>query len=197
VADVSGKGADAAMFMARTRSTVRLAHELLERAGAAASPAIVLDAVNRELCQNNRERMFVTLFLGFLDTSTGVMEYVNAGHPLPYRVGSSADVSRIDAKPQRPLGVSASGTYTISSIALEPGHALFVCSDGIADAMNPAGEMYGEARLATALQACAGLPPGQMIQAVKNDVDRFAAGAEAADDITMLAIRWRPQAHVQ
>ncbi|MDO8534104.1 MAG: response regulator, partial [Xanthobacteraceae bacterium] len=85
VGDVSGKGAPAAMFMARTRSLVRIAVELWRRFAAEdTTPARIAEAVNRELYQDNRELMFVTLFLGFLDTRTGVLAYTNAGHPAPH-----------------------------------------------------------------------------------------------------------------
>ena len=193
VADVSGKGADAAMFMARTRSAVRLANELMQQMdGPGTSPAAVLEAVNRELCQNNRERMFVTLFLGFLDMTSGVVEFVNAGHPMPYRLAPSADIQRVDAKPQTPLGVRSSAGYTTHRIQLAPGEALFVCSDGIADATNTAAEMYGEARLEAALGECKLGTPSMIINNIKGAIDAFVAGAPAADDITVLALRWQP-----
>ncbi len=85
VGDVSGKGASAAMFMARTRSLVRITVELWRQWRTdALQPAELLEAVNRELCQNNDERMFVTLFLGLFDTTTGILSFVNAGHPAPH-----------------------------------------------------------------------------------------------------------------
>lgn len=195
VADVSGKGADAAMFMARTRSAVRLANELLHRAGTpSVSPAAVLQAANGELCQNNRERMFVTVFVCFLDVASGLLEYANAGHPLPYRISADGLMSRIDTKPQRPLGVHPSSSYTTHRVALAPGDAVFICSDGIADAMNPTGEMYGESRLEAALAQYGGGTPQHVVETVKQTVDGFVAGAQPTDDITLLMCRWKPEA---
>ena len=87
VGDVSGKGMPAALFMARTKSLIRIATELMrEREGAAASPADIIGRVNRELCQNNNDMMFVTLFFGMLSPETGEVLYCNAGHNPPYRV---------------------------------------------------------------------------------------------------------------
>ena len=101
VGDVSGKGAPAALFMARTRSLVRLAAELCQRfARDHCTPASIAQIVNQELCQDNVDRMFVTCFSGFLDTASGTVAYVNAGHPAPYVSSASGAVDRIRAKPQ-------------------------------------------------------------------------------------------------
>jgi sigma-B regulation protein RsbU (phosphoserine phosphatase) len=194
VADVSGKGADAALFMARTSSSVRLATELFQQLGPASlSPARVLDVVNRELSHNNGECMFVTVFLGFLDMKTGVLEYSNAGHPSPYRLGATVDPLRLPGEPQLPLGIASAGGYETHRVDLAPGEAVFVCSDGIAEAMNGAGEFYGEARLAAALHESRAAAPGAMIASIRSAVEGFAAGAPQADDITMLALRWQPR----
>jgi len=106
VGDVSGKGAPAAMFMARTRSLVRMAAELWRQLSLdAVSLARIAEIVNRELCQNNDERMFVTLFLGMLDTRKGALAYVNAGHPVPCLLRVAGDIEQLDGKPEMPLGV--------------------------------------------------------------------------------------------
>jgi sigma-B regulation protein RsbU (phosphoserine phosphatase) len=120
VGDVSGKGAAAGMFMARTRSLVRMAVvELRPRlSGEERSPAYIAEAVNRELCQDNRERMFVTLFLGFLDVHTGVLTYINAGHPVPYLLRAKGELQKIDGKPQVPLAVRAGARYQTRSVTL-------------------------------------------------------------------------------
>jgi sigma-B regulation protein RsbU (phosphoserine phosphatase) len=195
VADVSGKGADAAMFMARTRSLVRMAIELLQEVGAAdVAPGRVLNTVNRELCQNNREKMFVSIFLGTLDLRTGVLVYANAGHPPPYVIGAAQRVGRISGAPQPPLGIRPATNYTTGALQLELADTLFLCTDGIAEAANAAQDMYGDERLAALLQASSGSCAQAVVARVKDAIDDFAAGAPPADDVTMLALRWRPPA---
>jgi phosphoserine phosphatase RsbU/P len=192
VADVSGKGAPAAMFMARTRSLVRIAVELFQHLGAQTSPQDIAEAVNRELCQDNRERMFVTMFLGFLDTMTGALAYINAGHPPPYLLRAAGDIERIEGKPLAPLGVRCSTVYEGRTVTLERGDAVFVCTDGVAEAMNSSDELFGDPRLVADLRAVRLAAPGTMVQSVKEHIDQFTGAAPKADDVTMLALRWEP-----
>ena len=198
VGDVSGKGAPAALFMARTRSLVRLAAELCQRfARDHCTPASIAQIVNQELCQDNVDRMFVTLFLGFLDTARGTVAYVNAGHPAPYVSSASGAVDRIRAKPQVPLGVRSALVYDAHTIQLQPGDAMFLCTDGIADATNADEAFYTEARIESALRVARGDTPADMVSRVKTDVDRFTGDAPKADDMTMLALRWDPAQRAQ
>jgi sigma-B regulation protein RsbU (phosphoserine phosphatase) len=193
VGDVSGKGAPAAMFMARTRSLVRMASELWQRKGSAElSPARIADAVNRELCQNNDECMFVTLFLGFLNVRTGIIGYVNAGHPRPHLLRASSTVEQVGGSPQVPLAVHQGDAYQDRMISLQPGDAIFVCTDGVIEAMNAGQEFYGNARLEAELRSTLNLTPDELVRAVKAHVDVFTGEAPKADDVTMLALRWQP-----
>jgi sigma-B regulation protein RsbU (phosphoserine phosphatase) len=194
VADVSGKGAPAAMFMARTRSLVRLTIELFQQLGAGISPQNIAEAVNRELCQDNHERMFVTMFLGFLDTRTGALAYINAGHPPPHVLRAGDGIERIEGKPVAPLGVSPRTIYETRTSLLQPGDAVFVCTDGISEAMNSNDELFGSARLDTHLSALRNATPDAVVRTVKEQVDQFIGGAPKADDLTMLAVRWEPAA---
>jgi phosphoserine phosphatase RsbU/P len=193
VGDVSGKGAPAAMFMARTRSLVRMAATLWNTLGTCAgTPAQIMSAVNRELCLDNRDRMFVTLFLGMLDTRTGGLTYSNAGHPLPHVLRASGATERIDGKPEVPLGVLVDFEYEGRSSALQPGDAVFVCTDGVIEAMSETGERYTDVRLNADLRAACALSPEAMVRAVKAHVDAFTGAAPKADDVAMLALRWLP-----
>jgi phosphoserine phosphatase RsbU/P len=193
VGDVSGKGAAAAMFMARTRSLVRMAVQLWRNtSGDQVAPARIIEAVNQELCQNNRDRMFVTLFLGVLDTKTGVIAYVNAGHLPPCLLRASDGVESINDKPAMPLAVRAGAAYQEGAVTLLPGDSVFVFSDGVTEAMNPADELYGNDRLQADLRAASALTPEQIVRAIKGKVDEFMEEAPQSDDVTMLALRWRP-----
>jgi sigma-B regulation protein RsbU (phosphoserine phosphatase) len=193
VGDVSGKGAAAAMFMARTRSLVRMAVQLWRKIGSdQITPVQIAEAVNRELCQDNRDRMFVTLFLGTLDTRTGVLTYVNAGHLAPCLLHASGDIEPINGKPAMPLAVRAAAAYQERTVTLLPDDTVFIFSDGVTEAMNVADEFYGNERLHGDLRAASALTPEEMVRAIKVKVDAFTGEAPKFDDVTMLALRWRP-----
>jgi serine phosphatase RsbU (regulator of sigma subunit) len=193
VGDVSGKGAPAAMFMARTRSLVRMAVELWRRLGAdSMTPARIAEAVNRELCQNNRDRMFVTLFFGVLDTSGGTLTYLNAGHLSPRVLHASGSIQRVDGKPAPPLGIRAGTVYQDRTATLLPGDTVFVFTDGVTEAENAAEELYGNDRLEAALCGASAASPEEMVRAIKAQVDTFTGEAPKVDDVTMLALRWQP-----
>jgi phosphoserine phosphatase RsbU/P len=193
VGDVSGKGAAAAMFMARTRSLVRMAVQLWRKtSGDQIPPVRVIEAVNHELCQNNRDRMFVTLFLGVLDTKTGVLTYVNAGHLAPCVLHACGGIDSVKDKPAMPLAVRAGTAYQERTLTLLPGDTVFVISDGVTEAMNAADEFYCNERLQADLCAASTLRPEEMVRAIKTKVDGFTGGAPQSDDVTMLALRWQP-----
>jgi phosphoserine phosphatase RsbU/P len=195
VGDVSGKGAPAAMFMARTRSLVRMAVEYSRNHRAEEiSPAPIAAAVNRELCQNNPEHMFVTLFLGLLDTRTGSLAYVNAGHPAPILLRVTDDIERLAGKPELPLGVRPNTTYQCRTAMLHPGNAVVVHTDGVTEAMNSGEELYTTERLNADLAALRNAAPEAIVRAVKDRVDAFTGTAPRADDLTLLALRWHAPA---
>jgi sigma-B regulation protein RsbU (phosphoserine phosphatase) len=191
VGDVSGKGAPAAMFMARTRSLVRMAVQAWQEPwGEALSPASLAQMVNQELCQNNAERMFVTLFLGFLNTRTGDLAYINAGHPTPYLLRASGPVEPCEGRPERPLGVRPDTVYHNRVAALYTGDEVFVSTDGVIEAISESGELYTEERLYADLCALRDAPPETIVRLVKERVDAFSGTAPKTDDVTALALRW-------
>ena len=193
VGDVSGKGAPAAMFMARTRSLVRMAVDLWQRMDPAEmSAARVAEAVNRELYQNNDDCMFVTLFLGFLETQTGELAFTNAGHPAPHILRASGAIEQIEGTLNVALGVRRKATYATGSVTLQPGDAAFVVSDGVEEAMNPAGEFYTLGRLQGVLRGAGEASAAALVRMVTDSVRDFAGSAPKADDVTALAIRWSP-----
>ena len=151
-----------------------------------------MEAVNRELCQNNDERMFVTLFLGLFDTTTGILSFVNAGHPAPHLLHIGAAAAQIAAKPGLPLGVRRNVKYQERTLAIQPGDAIFVCSDGVFEALNENGDLFSIERLNRELSAANGADPVEIVRLVKSAVDAFTGSAPKADDVTALALRWRP-----
>ena len=151
-----------------------------------------MEAVNRELCQNNDDRMFVTLFLGLIDTRTGVVSFVNAGHPPPHLLSAAGETRQIDAKPALPLGVRRQAQFQTRTLAIQPGDALFVCSDGVFEALNDNGDLFSIERLSRLLRDANAAEPLEMVKVIKDAVDAFTGSAPRADDVTALALRWQP-----
>jgi sigma-B regulation protein RsbU (phosphoserine phosphatase) len=188
VGDVSGKGMPAALFMARTKSLIRIATELMRNKDAAAAPAEIIGRVNRELCQNNNDMMFVTLFFGIMSPKTGEVLYCNAGHNAPYRVAGGALATVEDAKGII-LGVRPQAVYQTGTLTLEPGETFYLFSDGVTEAHDPAGALFSEERLEAALQASAGGSGRAVIEKVSEALKDFVGTAQPSDDITMLCLR--------
>ena len=158
------------------------------------SPAPITEAVNRELCRNNPEHMFVTVFLGLLDTRAGALAYINAGHPAPSLLRAAGGIERLDGKPEPPLGVRPDTAYQDRAGALLPGDAVVVHSDGVTEAMNIGEELYTTERLNADLAALRNETPEAIVRAVKDRVDAFTGAAPKADDVTLLALRWHAPA---
>jgi len=195
VGDVCGKGASAAMFMARARSLVRITVNLWrEWRTDDIDPGALLEAVNRELCQDNDDCMFVTMFLGLIDTHSGLMSFANAGHPAPHLVSTTGETKRIDSKPAVPLGVQLQTRFRTQTLEILPGDALFVCSDGVFEAENDKGDLFSIERLCQLLREANAAEPREMVRVVRDAVDAFTGRAPRTDDVTALALRWRPVA---
>lgn len=190
IADVSGKGVPAALFMVIAKTIIR------NQAQTNAAPAEVFTKANEQLCENNGEGLFVTAFMGFLDLDTGRFVYVNAGHnpPLLRRKGGSYEWLKM------PPGFVLAGMdgmrYRQNELTLSPGDTLFLYTDGVTEATNASLELYGESRLEDALNAPEGkdLAVDELLPYIKTSVERFVNGSEQADDITMLALEYRDHA---
>jgi serine phosphatase RsbU (regulator of sigma subunit) len=140
------------------------------------------------MSRENPEALFVTLVAGILDTESGDVELCNAGHDAPWLIGANgAGKVSMDGGP--PLCVLDDFAYPVTRRRLAPGDTLCLITDGVTEAMNAAGELYGSERLAAAL-AKAGTEPGQMIAALHADVKNFVGAAEPSDDLTLLAVRF-------
>jgi sigma-B regulation protein RsbU (phosphoserine phosphatase) len=189
IGDVSGKGVASALFMARTKNLIRLVTRLLRgENGSMPTPADIVAAVNKELCQDNDAMMFVTLFFGMLDPRTGNLRYTSAGHNPPYYV-SAEGVKPIRGGNGRPLGTRSNSTYECGLLQLAPGEAIYLFTDGITEAANQRDELFGEERLEAILREMAGHDPHDLIGAVTDAVRAYADGTPQSDDITAMAIR--------
>ena len=183
IADVSGKGVPAALFMVIAKTLIK------NSAQSNKNLQDVLGKVNNLLCENNEADMFVTVFLGCLDIPSGRFSFVNAGHNPPLlRSGGRFDWLKADH------GLVLAGmegtSYKQNEITLLPGDELFLYTDGVTEAMNGTNELFGEERLLGIANDHPGLSPKEFIATVKREIEEFAAGTEQADDITMLALQY-------
>ena len=198
VADVSGKGVPAAMFMMKAKSVLRELTLSMSDLGEVVAKA------NERLCEGNDADMFVTCWIGVLDEGTGELRYVNAGHNPPYvcRVGGAVEALRNVSGLF--LGGMEGIRYRTFTAHLAPDDLLFLYTDGVTEANNVLGEFFGEARLEEALSGRRGLglarfmrnkaeltSPTELCRRVRGAVDAFAGKAAQYDDITLLALRYR------
>jgi len=190
VGDVSGKGMAAALFMARTKSLIRIATDLMRsRDGPSAAPAEIIARVNRELCQNNGDMMFVTLFFAMLRPSNGEVEFCNAGHNAPYRLNGQG-LAPIEGGKGIILGIRPDAVYATGRSSLAPGESIYVFTDGVTEAANLEGELFAEARLESVLRAASGCTSAAaIVKSVGEAVRGFVGTALPSDDITMLTVR--------
>ncbi len=184
IADVSGKGIPAALFMMRSKTAIRSLAE------SGAEPAVVLEKVNEELCEGNDINMFVTVWMGIIDLKTGVMRCVNAGHEYPAIMHGDGLFELLKDTHRPPLGAMAELTFEEYELQLDPGDVLYVYTDGVPESINTAEEQYGTDRMLTILNANRGVPMIAMLADVKEDMDAFVGEAEQFDDITMMGFRY-------
>jgi serine phosphatase RsbU (regulator of sigma subunit) len=183
MADVSGKAMPAALFMAKAKTLVKAAALLID------GPDEILRRANEELSADNDAGMFVTVFLGILDTRDGRLHYSNAGHNPPLRM-SAGKVSTLDGADGVALGVMEGLDYRSAELALQHGDVLFLFTDGVNEAMDVHGQPWGQAAMEAAFAATEGTMHARneaMVAAIRKHAD----GAEQSDDIALLMVRWR------
>jgi len=184
VADVSGKGIPAAMFMMQSKT-------LLKSCAESGMPIEqVFTTANEKLCEGNDAGMFVTAWMGLLNVKTGLVTFANAGHnpPLVKRADGNFEYHKTRA------GFVLAGMegirYRKFELQLQPGDTVYLYTDGVTEATNVVQELYGDTRLLTLLNQQQGSAAKEVCEAVKADVDAFAGEAEQFDDITMLCLTW-------
>ncbi len=185
IADVSGKGVPAALFMMRGKTLMR------SQTAFFSDPAQIMQKVNRELCENNEEMMFITSFFCILDLLTGELTYVNAGHnpPLIYRKEEKSS-QYIKNEAELVLAVMEDMEYQKHRLWMKPGDRLFLYTDGVTEAMNEQGNLYGEHYLLEVIngEECKEVYGRTLLQAVKESIQNFSGKAEQTDDITMASM---------
>jgi serine phosphatase RsbU (regulator of sigma subunit) len=180
----------AALFMARARSLLRAsALQTVAATGRPPLPSELMMIVNDELCKNNPICMFITLFLGFLWMETGELVFVNAGHPPPWLLVPGYAPAEIACKPGLPLGMMPGATHRDYKATLAPGDALVVITDGLPEMMDSNGEFYSMHRVAEDIASLSGHSARDIVSGLAARVLQYAAGADQADDVTVLAVR--------
>ncbi|MBQ8456619.1 MAG: serine/threonine-protein phosphatase [Prevotella sp.] len=187
IGDVSGKGVSAAMFMMMTTSLFRTCSSMESR------PDGILSLINKNLCENNRNNMFVTLLVGVLDLASGLLRYSSAGHENPIIIGSEATflpLARVF-----PAGIIDTTVYQTQEIVMEPQTTLLLYTDGLTEARNANRELLGRQRIlaeANRVIQAARTEPQEVIDRMVHAVSEFTGDTEQSDDLTLLAISLNP-----
>ena len=187
MADVSGKGVPAALFMVNAKTQIKY-RSLMDKNF---SPADILHDVNNQLCEGNDENYFVTVWLAIVEISTGKVTTVNAGHEHPAikRAGGAYEFDIYKHSPA--VAVMEDLKFSEHEFRLNPGDSIFVYTDGVAEATNSATELYGADRMLEALNKMPDANAKELLENVKKDIDEFVEDSPQFDDITMLCFKWK------
>ena len=185
MADVSGKGVPAALFMMASKIIIA------SNAKLGKSPAEILTDANEAICSNNREDMFVTVWLGILELSTGRLIAANAGHEYPVLKQPGGQFEIVKDKHGLVVGGMPGTKYEEYELRLQPGSKLFVYTDGVPEAIDGSGELFGMERTLAALNDKTGENPEGILKNVRKHVDEFVQEAEQFDDLTMLCLEYK------
>ncbi len=185
IGDVSGKGVAAALFMAASQAAVKSA--FAERVEISA----IADEANRRLCRQNPMGLFVTCMLAVVNLKNGALDYVCAEHEPPFLIGSDDSRRPLDLTGGLAMGLMEDFDYASRCEVLRPGETLFLYTDGLTDAMNLDGELFGKERLERTLDGSAGRSPEDIVNHVWAEIGSFSSGTAAADDMTCLVLHRR------
>ncbi|MBN1338676.1 MAG: SpoIIE family protein phosphatase [Bacteroidales bacterium] len=185
VGDVSGKGVPSSLLMAITMTLFR------SKTSKELKPNDIVAGINRELCRENENSMFVTFFLGIIDLKTGVINYCNAGHNYPYILRNQGDIEYLDTTHGTPLGLFTDTEYQSDEVTLRDHEFIILYTDGITEAFDSKGKLFGEQRLKMSLADIQGEISVEKITTTLLDRNRdFTMGTEQSDDITILVLSY-------
>ena len=184
IGDVSGKGIPAALVMTMISSMFQTLSASED------SPVRIMTAINSSISARNENLMFVTLFVGALDLSTGLLQYTNAGHNAPFVIsGGEAGMMPVDAN--IPVGIMADWAYSLQEMTLSPSTILFLYTDGLTEATRNDGELFQEERVRENLSGHdENTSAERLVADMTAAVNRFTGDAEQSDDLTMLVLKW-------
>ena len=184
IADASGKGIPAALFMAITKTLIR------SYASDDLHPASILTKVNNQICSSNKDKMFVTVWMGILNTVTGMMKACNAGHEYPVLKSPDGNYELLSDPHSFIIGIRKDMPLEEYELQLRKGSLLFVYTDGVTEAMNTAEELFGPERMLAALNGAAPQTPAMVLDVIKTAVYDFSQGKEQHDDITVMCLQY-------
>ena len=185
MADVSGKGVPAALFMVIAKTLLK------NTAQNGISPKEVLEKVNNQLCENNEAEMFVTVWMGIMEISTGKMKCANAGHEYPAIRRADGEYDLLHDKHGFVLAGMEGAKYRDYDLEMHSGDCLFVYTDGVAEATNTENELYSTDRMLAALNRERDTGCEKLLENVRKDIDLFVGDAPQFDDITMLSLIYK------
>lgn len=188
IGDVSGKGVPSALFVSMAQSLFRLVTQKEE------SPSCILKALNQELCRGNESNMFLTFFMGCLDTYSGELHYATAGHDLPFLL--TEEITPLPAKANLPLGIFPETRFEEHACILAPGSVLFLYTDGLTEAKNVDRKQFSFNGITTVLKTFLAGPERsleKLVSSMSEAAHLFAGSAPQSDDLTMLAVSFYPE----
>ena len=185
IGDVSGKGVPASLFMAITRTLFKA------NATCDTPPDEIMQKVNGKLAENNETCVFVTVFCGILDITSGEVVYTNGGHNPPLLIRAGETVDFISMPKGMALGIVDGTPYRRANLVLRPGDVLYMYTDGVTEAMNPQYELFSDKRLQEGLFSVRGSSIEELSQELLRQILDFAEGAQQSDDITMLILKYQ------
>lgn len=184
MADVSGKGVPAALFMVIAKTLLK------NQALLGYPPDEVLTKVNSILCSDNDECMFVTVFFGMLDVSTGKLTYANAGHNPPLLTGENGEYDWLQSKKSFVLAGMDNIIYKSNELMIKPGDSIFLYTDGVTEAMNPEGKLFSDPRLKETINRLKVLNGKELAEGIRQEIREHVKEAPQSDDITMLILKY-------
>ena len=187
IADVSGKGVPAALFM----MTVKTLISNIAQVGH--SPKELIETVNRKICLTNKQGLFVTMFIGIVNINTGKITYINCGHNQPLIKTENNEYKYMETNSNIVLGAFDNTEFDVCESQLKAGDTIFAYTDGITEALNANDEMYGEERLLTCLNKYHNEDIQKLADNVKHDILEFTNSVPQSDDLTMLIFKYNNQ----
>jgi len=184
IGDVSGKGVPASLFMTAVLTLIRAI------ARDSKSPHEILERVNNEIARENNSSMFVTIFCGILEVSTGDVLYASGGHNPPLLIAKGKGPEFLTSSSGTVIGAFQNLIFTSEKITLSPGDAIFLYTDGVTEAFNKERDLFSEERLIENLSTHYNTPIQELVSKIFQDIKDFAPGVPQSDDITIMALRF-------
>ncbi|MCX6285960.1 MAG: SpoIIE family protein phosphatase [Bacteroidetes bacterium] len=183
IGDVSGKGVPASLFMVSARTLFR------SRVSLRVPLNQSVYEINKEICRENPNQMFVTFIAGIVDLKNGIMTYCNAGHNPPFLIRPGGKTEKLKEVHGIPLGIFEHATYASGTVLFSPGDAFLMYTDGVTEALNIADNFYGDEPMLEIVRRNSDLCPSELIHLLESDVIDFMKGVDQADDITLLILK--------